>query len=244
MDSGLLVPAVDSVDVFGECEVAEFSTSAKESGAQKKSGDCEVAESYTSAKESGAQTKASQPSRPNTLKKAKNLRVLKTVTIAQRVEKYGKYGLYGNNGKLYCKPCGKKMDETRGGALTRHVISEIHDATCAKVIRAGAKLVLAPRCAEREEKPKVKEKEDKERADKKRKDVAQKWNENREKKYRSEVVELQRGRHCVFRKQEPVCLPAEQASKPSWQTILQLIRLNLITAQPSFANNGLGLCVC
>ena len=37
----------------------------------------------------------------DTLKKAKKPRVLKTVTIAQRVEKYGKYGLYDNNGKLY-----------------------------------------------------------------------------------------------------------------------------------------------
>ena len=35
VDSGLLVPAVDSVAVSGECEVAESSTSAKESGAQK-----------------------------------------------------------------------------------------------------------------------------------------------------------------------------------------------------------------
>ena len=112
VDSRLLVPAVDSVAVSGECEVAESSTSAKESGAQKKPGECEVAESSTSAKESGAQKKPAKPSRPDTLKKAKNPRVLKTVTIAQRVEKYGKYGLYDNNGKLYCKPCGKKMDET------------------------------------------------------------------------------------------------------------------------------------
>ena len=224
VDSGLLVPAVDSVAVAGECEVAESSTSAKESGAQKKPGECEVAESSTSAKESGAQKKPAKPSRPDTLKKAKNPRVLKTVTIAQRVEKYGKYGLYDNNGKLYCKPCGKKMDETREASLTRHVISGIHDAACAKVIRAGAKLVLAPGYVEREEKRKVKEKEDKERADKKRKHeyVAQKWDQSRDKKYRSEVVELQRGRRRAFREQEPVSLPAELASKPSWQTILQV----------------------
>ena len=37
VDSGLLVPAVDSVAVSGECEVAESSTSAKESGAQTQS---------------------------------------------------------------------------------------------------------------------------------------------------------------------------------------------------------------
>ena len=109
--------------------------------------------------------------------------------------------------------------------MTRHVISGIHDAACAKVIRAGAKLVLAPGYAEREEKRKVKEKEDKERAeDKKRKHeyVAQKWDESRDKKYRSEVVELQRGRRRAFREEEPVSLPAELASKPSWQTILQV----------------------
>ena len=67
VDSGLLVPAVDSVS--GECEVAESSTSAKESGAQKKPGECEVAESSTSAKESGAQKKPAKPSRPDTLLK-------------------------------------------------------------------------------------------------------------------------------------------------------------------------------
>ena len=36
------------------------------------------------------------------------------------------------------------------------------------------------------------------------------------------MVELQRGRCCAFREQEPVSLPAELASKPSWQTILQV----------------------
>ena len=165
------------------------------------SGECEVAESSTSAKESGAQKVRAKPSRPDTLKKAKKPRVLKTVTIAQRVEKYGKYGLYDNNGKLYCKPCGKKMDETQEDSLTRHVISGINDAACAKLICAGAQLVLAPGYAEREEKRKVKEKEDKERADKKRKHeyVAQKWDQNRDKKYRSEVIELQWGRRPGFK---------------------------------------------
>ena len=54
-----------------------------------------------------------KPSCPETLKRAEKLRVKRTVTIAQRVEKYGKHGLYDNNGKLYCKACGKKMNETR-----------------------------------------------------------------------------------------------------------------------------------
>ena len=59
---------------------------------------------------SDGQKVCAKPSRPETLKKAKQPHVLKKVTIAQRVEKYGKYGLYDNNSALYCKPCGKKMD--------------------------------------------------------------------------------------------------------------------------------------
>ena len=47
----------------------------------------------------------------------------------------GKYGLYDNNGRLYCKPCGKKMDETREDSLTRHVTAGIHDVACAKLIQ-------------------------------------------------------------------------------------------------------------
>ena len=69
--------------------------------------------------------------------------MLKNITVAQRVEKYGQYGLYDNNGRLYCKPYGKKMDETREDSLTKHVTSGIHDVVCAKHIRAGAKFVLA-----------------------------------------------------------------------------------------------------
>ena len=70
----------------------------------------------------------------------------------------------------------------------------------------------------------MKEKEDKERADKKRKHeyVAQKWDQNRDKKCRPEVIELQRGRRRAFREEELVSLPAELASKPSWQIILQV----------------------
>ena len=48
--------------------------------------------------------------------------MLKTVTVAQRVEKYGKYGLYDNNGTLHCRPCGKKKEaqgvgQGRGGGV-------------------------------------------------------------------------------------------------------------------------------
>ena len=100
-------------------------------------------------------------------------------------------------------------------------------------------------------------------------------------------MELQRGKRRAFREDEPVSLLADLASKPSWQTILELkdprdlledlvfslmeggrpltvvegirpifralpqsvvtfvepIRLKTITAPPSFANNGLRLCV-
>ena len=82
-----------------------------------------VAESCTAATGSATgldgQKVREKPSRPDTLKKAKQPRVLKNVTTAHRVEKYGKYGLYDNNGALSCKPCGKKMDATR----MKHVTS-------------------------------------------------------------------------------------------------------------------------
>ena len=62
--------------------------------------------------------------------------MLKKVAIAQRVEKYGKYGLYDNNRRLYCKPCGKKTDDTWEDSLTKHGTSGIHDVVCAKHIRS------------------------------------------------------------------------------------------------------------
>ena len=52
--------------------------------------------------------------------------------------------------------------------------------------------------------------------------MAQKWDQNRDKKYRLEVIEPQRGRRRAFREEELVSLPAKLASKPSWQTILQV----------------------
>ena len=89
-----------------------------------------------STSQSYGQKVRAKPSRPDTLKKAKQPRVLKNVTIAQRVKKSGKYGLYDNNGRLYCKPCGKKVDETQKGSLTKHVTSGIHDVLCAKHIQS------------------------------------------------------------------------------------------------------------
>ena len=35
-------------------------------------------------------------------------------------------------------------------------------------------------------------------------------------------MELQRGKHRAFQEDEPVSLPVDLASKPSWQTILEL----------------------
>ena len=78
-------------------------------------------------------------------------------------------GLYDDNGKLYRKPCGKKMDETREDSLTKHITPGFHGVACAKHIRAGAKFVLAPGYEQREETRQSKEKEAKERTDKKRK---------------------------------------------------------------------------
>mmetsp|Transcript_28989 Transcript_28989/g.48143 ORF Transcript_28989/g.48143 Transcript_28989/m.48143 type:complete len:120 (-) Transcript_28989:399-758(-) len=41
-----------------------------------------------------------------------------------------------NNGALYCKPCGKKMDETQEDSLMKHVTSGNHDVVCAKHIQS------------------------------------------------------------------------------------------------------------
>ena len=116
------------------------------------------------------------------------------------------------------------MDETREDSLTKHATSGIHDAACANHIRAGAKFVLAVGYEQREEKRKVKEKEAKEHTDKKRKHehVTQKWDKDRDQKYKEEVVELQRGKRRAFHEDEPLSLLADLASKPSWQTILEL----------------------
>ena len=65
-----------------------------------------------------------KPSRLDTFKKAKQPRMLKKVTIAQRVEKYGKYGLYDNKYRLYCKPC----------ALKTNFLIGTGDKTCKKIL--------------------------------------------------------------------------------------------------------------
>ena len=152
LDSGLQLPSTPLV-VSGAA--TPLATESVESGVVEPS--ASGAESSTAATVSDGQKVRAKPSRPDTLKKAKQLRVLKKVAIAQRVEKYGKYGLYDNNGALYCKPCGKKMDETREDSLTKHVTSGIHDAVCANHIRAGAKFVLAAGYEQREERRKVTE---------------------------------------------------------------------------------------
>ena len=123
VDSGLQVPSAPLV-VSGaatslatesvESEVVEPSASVAESSTAATGSATGSAAHPPSTSQSDGQKVRTKPSLPDTLKKANQPRVLKKVTIAQRVEKYGKYGLYDNNGRLYCKPCGKKMDETRG----------------------------------------------------------------------------------------------------------------------------------
>ena len=233
LDSGLQVPSAPRV-VSGaatflatelvESGVVELSASVAESSTAATGSATGFATDPPTASQSNGPKVGANPSRPDTLKEAKQPRVLKNITVAQRVEKYGRYGPYDNNGRLYCKPCGKKMDETREDLVTKHVTSGIYDVACAKHICAGAKFVLAPGYEQREERRKVKEKEAKERADKKRKHeyVTQKWDKDRDKKYKEEVVELQRGKRRAFREDEPVSPLAELASKPSWQTILEL----------------------
>ena len=127
VDSGLQVPSAPLV-VSGAA--TSLATESVESGVVEPS--ASVAESFTAAtgsatgsaahppstSQSDGQKVRAKPSRPDTLRKAKQPHVLKEVTIAQWVEKYGKYGLYDNNGRLYCKPRGKKMDETPEDSLT------------------------------------------------------------------------------------------------------------------------------
>ena len=137
VDSGLQLPSAPLV-VSGAA--TPLATESVESGVVEPS--ASGAESSTAATGSATGSDGwkvhAKPLRPDTLKKAKQPRVLKKVTIAQRVEKYGKYGLYDNNGALYCKPCGKKMDETWEDSLTKHVTSGIHDAACANYTHTGA----------------------------------------------------------------------------------------------------------
>ena len=108
--------------------------------------------------------------------------------------------------------------------MTKHVTSGIHDGVCANHIRVGAKFELAAGYEQPEERRKVTEKEAKERTDKKRKHeyVTQKWDKDRDQKKKEQVVELQRVKHRGFREEKLVSIPADLASKPPWQTILDL----------------------
>ena len=78
----------------------------------------------------------------------------------------------------------------------RHVTLDIHDVACPKHIRVGANFVLAPGYEELEERRKKQEQQAKERTDKKMKQeyIAQKWDKDRDQKYRQEVKELERGK--------------------------------------------------
>ena len=139
VDSGLQVPSAPLV-VSGaatslatesvESGVVEPSASVAESSAAATGSATGSAAHPPSTSQSDGQKVRAKPSRPDTLKKAKQPRLLKKVIIAQRVEKYG---LYDNNSRLYCKLYGKKMDETREDSLTKHVTSGIRDVVCANM---------------------------------------------------------------------------------------------------------------
>ena len=54
--------------------------------------------------------------------------VAKKVTVDDRVAKWGKYALYSNNGLLFCKPCGKKVDYLRDESIQHHILTD--DCNC------------------------------------------------------------------------------------------------------------------
>ena len=120
------------------------------------------------------------------------------------------------NDCMHCRPCCKKVHYTREDTITRHVTCDTHDIQAAKQIRVGAKLVLAPGYKQREEHRKAQEKEKKARNEENRKQeyTAERWRKDREKKYRKEMDELQRGRPHIFCEEKPVSLPAELGNQP------------------------------
>ena len=89
----LATESVESRVVEPSASVADSSTAAAGSAAGS-------AAHPPSTSQADGQKVRTKPSHPEPLKKARQPRVLKTVTIAQMVEKYGKYGLYDNNGRL------------------------------------------------------------------------------------------------------------------------------------------------
>uniref|UniRef100_A0A7S4LKC2 DUF659 domain-containing protein n=1 Tax=Eutreptiella gymnastica TaxID=73025 RepID=A0A7S4LKC2_9EUGL len=165
--------------------------------------------------------KSVKPVKPEPKNKAR--RTVKTVTIDDRVAKFGKYGLYNGNGVLLCRCCGKRVDYNREDTINSHITSQTHDKRCAAHIAEGAPYVLAPGYNERQQCYTRKEAEKKERGEKRKRHeyVADKWDEDREKRYRAGLAELKRGKRAALANEPDVVLPCELQSTPSYQSILQ-----------------------
>ena len=63
-------------------------------------------------------------------------RMLKHVTVEQRVDKYKQYGLYNNDGALFCRPCGKRVDMHREDTIKDHIVSDLHESQVLKRVNA------------------------------------------------------------------------------------------------------------
>ena len=92
--TSLATESVESGVVEPSASVAESATAATGSATGS-------ATDPPSASQSDGQKVCAKPSRPDTLKKAKKPRVLKNITVAQRVENYGQYGLYDNRDEFF-----------------------------------------------------------------------------------------------------------------------------------------------
>ena len=62
--------------------------------------------------------------------------MLKHVTVEQRVDKYKQYGLYNNDGALFCRPCGKRVDMHREDTIKDHIVSDLHESQVLKRVNA------------------------------------------------------------------------------------------------------------
>ena len=80
-------------------------------------------------------------------------KVLKCITVDQRVDKFGKYGLYNDHDVLRCKPCAKRVDHEREDSITHHILTDLHERNCAKHIANGVPYILAPAYEEHERQP-------------------------------------------------------------------------------------------
>ena len=58
----------------------------------------------------------------------------KCITFDKRVEKFRKYGIYNDHDVLLCKPCAKRIDHEREDSITHHILTNLHERSCAKHI--------------------------------------------------------------------------------------------------------------